>query len=137
MACMMACRIGGILLTPAVIVALAGCAVSHSESADAAASARSLFRAVDRHEGRAAFAVLAPAAAESLTTGGVACGEEIMKLGLRGGPISHVQVWGDRAQARAGSDIVFLSRFGGHGWKVTAAGCRPRRDRPYDCEIEG
>jgi hypothetical protein len=133
---MIACTVRDQLLTLTVSVSLAGCAASPGESADAAARARSLFQAVDRHDGRAACAALAPAAAESLATGGSACEDEIMKVGLTGGPISHVQVWSDRAQLRAGSDTVFLAQFGGHGWKVTAAGCEPRRDRPYDCEIE-
>jgi hypothetical protein len=133
---MIACTVRDQLLTPTVSVSLAGCAASPGESADAAARARALFQAVDRHDGRAACAALAPAAAESLATGGSACEDEIMKVGLTGGPISHVQVWSDRAQLRAGSDTVFLAQFGGHGWKVTAAGCEPRRDRPYDCEIE-
>jgi hypothetical protein len=130
------CTERSLLLTLAATVSLTGCAASSSESAEATASARALFQAVDRHDGRAACAALAPAAAESLATGGSACEDEIMKVGLTGGPISHVQVWSDRAQLRAGSDTVFLAQFGGHGWKVTAAGCEPRRDRPYDCEIE-
>jgi hypothetical protein len=136
MACMLATTIWGFLVTPAVMACLAGCAASHGESADVAAVARSLFEAVDRHDGRAACAVLAPAAAESLETGNSACKDEVTTVGLTGGPISRVQVWGDRAQVRAGSDTVFLAQFGGRGWKITAAGCEPRQDRPYDCEIE-
>jgi hypothetical protein len=133
---MFARTLRGLLGALVVAGSLAGCAAAGGERADAAASARSLFQAVDRHDGRAACAALAPAAAESLTTGDSTCADEITKVGLTGGPVRHVQVWGDRAQARVGSGTVFLARFGGQGWKVTAAGCKPRRDRPFDCEIE-
>jgi hypothetical protein len=134
--CVIACTVRGLLITPAAGGSPAGRAASPGESADAAASARALFQTVDRHDGRTTCAALAPAAAESLAPGDSACKDEIMKVGLTGGPISHVQVWGDRAQLRAGSDTVFLAQFGGDGWKVTAAGCEPRRDRPCDCDIE-
>jgi hypothetical protein len=31
---------------------------------------------------------------------------------------------------------VFLAAFPG-GWRVVAAGCTPRGDRPYDCTLQG
>jgi hypothetical protein len=43
-------------------------------------------------------------------------------------------VAGRQAQVRLGGDTVFLARSG-DGWVVTAAGCDPRPDRPYDCEV--
>ena len=33
-------------------------------------------------------------------------------------------------------DTVFLATFPG-GWRVVAAGCTPRGDRPYDCTVAG
>ena len=33
-------------------------------------------------------------------------------------------------------DVVFLSMFGNR-WLITAAGCQPRGDRPYDCTLKG
>jgi hypothetical protein len=33
-------------------------------------------------------------------------------------------------------DTTFLDQ-GSHGWKVSAAGCRPvARDEPFECELE-
>lgn len=46
----------------------------------------------------------------------------------------EVRVAGRQAQVRLGGDTVFLARSG-TGWVVTAAGCDPRPDRPYDCEV--
>jgi hypothetical protein len=77
---MIACTVRGLPLTSVAVVSLAGCAASPAESADAAASARSLFQAVDRHDGGSACAALAPAAAEGLATGDSACKDEVMKV---------------------------------------------------------
>jgi hypothetical protein len=41
------------------------------------------------------------------------------------------------AQVRLDDDTVFLAAFPG-GWRVVAAGCRPRGEaEPYDCAVEG
>ena len=37
---------------------------------------------------------------------------------------------------RLAGDTVFLAVFPG-GWRVTAAGCTPRGDRPYNCTVQG
>ena len=33
-------------------------------------------------------------------------------------------------------DTVFLLRFP-DGWRVSAAGCTPQGEAPYDCEVQG
>jgi hypothetical protein len=35
-----------------------------------------------------------------------------------------------------GRQVLSLAGFPG-GWRVVAAGCRPRGQRPYDCVIDG
>ena len=55
---------------------------------------------------------------------------------LPGGDVTSVEVWGDDAQVRIGGDVVFLTETDA-GWRVTAAACTPREERPYDCEVEG
>nr|WP_294697148.1 hypothetical protein [uncultured Friedmanniella sp.] len=47
-----------------------------------------------------------------------------------------MQVWGDNAQVRTSSGVLFLAKFSS-GWKLTGVGCRPRPERPYDCTVEG
>jgi len=42
---------------------------------------------------------------------------------------------GSQAQVLTASDTVFLARSG-NTWVVTAVGCDPRGERPYDCEVE-
>ena len=64
------------------------------------------------------------------------CAEAIGDLPLQGGDAGEIQVWGDDAQVKVGSDTVFLNETSS-GWRVAAAACTPREDQPYDCEVEG
>ncbi|MEU6064946.1 hypothetical protein ABZ864_10745 [Streptomyces sp. NPDC047082] len=48
----------------------------------------------------------------------------------------EVQVYGRRARVVLNADTLFLSVFPA-GWKVTAAGCVPRSQQPYQCQIKG
>jgi hypothetical protein len=50
--------------------------------------------------------------------------------------VLSVDVYGKDAIVRLDRDVMFLARFG-DGWRVTAAGCKPRPDRPFDCTIKG
>ena len=49
---------------------------------------------------------------------------------------ADVDVFGDEAIARVAEDVVFLTNVGGT-WMVSAAGCKPQPDQPYDCEVKG
>lgn len=51
--------------------------------------------------------------------------------------VESVDVYGHDARVVLGKDVVFLARFP-EGWRVTAAGCKPRaKDDPYDCVLSG
>ena len=81
--------------------------------------------------------LLTPAAAESAVTGDQTCPQAVGDLRLSGtGPVGQVEVWSDRAQVRAGTDTLFLTKINGD-WRVSAAGCSARPGRPYDCEVSG
>jgi len=67
---------------------------------------------------------------------GKPCVQSLPKLELPTGAVGQVEVWGDNGQVRLDSGVLFLARFKA-GWKVTAAGCQPRQDKPYDCDVEG
>ncbi|MGY1743971.1 hypothetical protein [Blastococcus sp. SYSU D00695] len=64
------------------------------------------------------------------------CPDVVAGLSLPGGAVESVEVWGGDAQVRTTADTLFLTETG-DGWRVTAAGCRPRGEEPYDCEVEG
>ncbi|MGW7465990.1 hypothetical protein ACWGJT_15105 [Streptomyces xantholiticus] len=52
------------------------------------------------------------------------------------GGVRGVDVYGDQARVVLERDTLFLAHFP-VGWKVTAAGCLTRPQRPYECEIKG
>ncbi|MFI6514097.1 hypothetical protein ACIBF1_00895 [Spirillospora sp. NPDC050679] len=112
---------------------LGGC--SSGREAPVAASVREFFTAVERRDGAGACARLLPEAAEGLETDGSPCEREVLELDLQGGPLSDVEVWGGQARVRAGGDTVFATRWGSQ-WRVAAAGCTPREDLPYECDVE-
>jgi len=121
-----------------LILALAGCAPAGDRARAAAATAVRFLRAVGDGDGAAACAMLAPGTAEELERSGERpCAEAILAAGLPGpGAAGETSVYGQWAQVRLTGDTVFLATFPG-GWRVVAAGCTPRGDRPYDCTVAG
>lgn len=108
---------------------VAGCASAQNDPATA--TAQRFLSAAGQGQGAQACGLLAPEAARSLDD----CEKEIVSMGLRAGAIRGAEVWGDEAQVRLDGDTLFLHRFP-DGWRVRAAGCRPRQDMPYECEVE-
>ncbi|HEU4350162.1 MAG TPA: hypothetical protein VFR35_20475, partial [Actinoplanes sp.] len=126
------------LVVSMMMLAMTGCA-SVSERGDAAAGvALGMLTAVDSADGTAACAVLAPdTLAELEQSAGEPCAQAILREGLPGpGRLERTEVYGQWAQVRLTGDTVFLAAFPG-GWRVVAAGCTPRGDRPYDCVLAG
>jgi hypothetical protein len=126
------------MLLPLALVALGGCAAAGGQGQAAANVATRLLTAVQGKDGAAACAVLAPdTASEVEQSGGKPCPEAILDENLPGpGAVTATAVYGQWAQVRIGADTVFLAVFPG-GWRVVAAGCQSRGDRPYDCEVQG
>ena len=119
-------------------LALTGCA-SVDERADAAATvAVRLLTAVQGDDGTGACAVLAPETLRDLEeSAGTTCAEAILDEDLPApGDVRESQVFGQWAQVRLDGDTVFLAVFS-DGWRVVAAGCTPRPERPYDCALQG
>ncbi len=92
---------------------------------------------VDR-EWSAACAMLAPATRSELKqSSGKACAKAIVaeRLPTPTNPES-TDVFDTAAAVQYPGETVFLTRFD-DGWKVIAAGCKPRSPHPYDCTISG
>jgi hypothetical protein len=120
------------------MILLTGCA-GGGERGDAAGSvALRMLTAVESDDGPAACAVLAPdTLAELEESAQKPCAEAILEEDLpQPGAVTGTEVYGQRAQVRLTGDTVFLAVFP-DGWRVVAAGCTPRGERPYDCELEG
>jgi hypothetical protein len=78
--------------------------------------------------------LLAPATLAALEEES-SCAAAVEQLVPDGGEVSAVEIWGGDAQVRLAGDTVFLTETDA-GWRVVAAGCRARAERPYVCEVE-
>jgi hypothetical protein len=121
-----------------VALVLAGCGSVDERGDSAASAATRMLSAVEAEDGAAACAVLAPDTTSELEeSAGKPCAEAILEEDLPApGAVTGAEVYGQWAQVRLTDDTVFLGVFPG-GWRVVAAGCTPREERPYDCALQG
>jgi hypothetical protein len=117
---------------------LASCASVGDRSRAAGDVAVRFLTAVAGQDGGTACALLAPATAEKVAgTGEKPCQQAVLDEDLPDpGTVTGTDVYGQWAQVRLTGDTVFLAVFPA-GWRVVAAGCSPRPERPYDCAVEG
>lgn len=122
----------------AVVAVLSGCAGSAGDDAAAASVATDFESALSSGDGEAACALLTANTRSALEDDeGVACASAITALGLdAGGAVDGSGAYGRGAQVLLQNDVLFLA-LEKNGWRVNAAGCTARADRPYRCELEG
>ncbi len=101
-------------------------------------TADAFYEALGEGDGAAACALLTAATRSELEqSSGQACDraivEELPRPPDDGG---DVRVYGVMAQVRGSGETLFLTRMP-QGWRVLAAGCAPRGDKPYDCVVKG
>ena len=121
-----------------LLLAPAGCG-SVGERGDAAAGvALRLLTAVEGRDGSGACATLAPDTLSELEeSAGQSCAQAILDEDLPApGTVTGTDVYGQWAQVRLTGDTVFLGVFP-DGWRVVAAGCTPRGNKPYNCAVQG
>jgi len=115
------------------------CAGCGSAPADSAwrSTARTFASAIASSDGEAACAVLADSVREELARDSGDCATGVLDAGLEPpGEIRSGERFGTAASTAFDGDVYFLGRFP-DGWQVTAAGCRPVPDGPYDCDVSG
>ena len=122
----------------AVAVLAAGCADGGARRDAVAGVAVRLLSAVQDRDGATACAALAPGTVEALEqSAGASCADAILDEDLpEPADVRQVDVYGQWARVVLADDTVFLAAFPG-GWRVVAAGCRSRGERPYDCVLQG
>ncbi|MDQ0752422.1 hypothetical protein QF034_006653 [Streptomyces africanus] len=121
-----------------VVLATAGACGTPSERRDGVTAQLTRFeRALDAGQRQRLCAALAPSTREELEQSAKRrCAQAIGEQSLpAAGAVRRVDVYGEQARVVLDHDTVFLAHFP-TGWKVTAAGCRPRPQRPYQCEIK-
>ena len=102
-------------------------------------TAEAFYRALGEGDGTAACALLTPATRSELEqSSGKACDQAILEelSDAPGDEHEVVEVFETMAQVRWHDETVFLTRMP-EGWRVLAAGCRPRAGDPYDCVVKG
>ena len=101
-------------------------------------SAVAFHQALDSGDGHAACDLLAPKTVEQLEEqADAACPDALAALPLAtGGDPVQATAYGLAAEVVLVGDTVFLTHAPG-GWLVTAAGCSPVPDQPYDCQVKG
>lgn len=127
------------LLSVACLLLLtAACSVAGPDAGDAGVTVTAFTTALASGDGAEACALIAPATVESLEQdSGTGCATAVLGLGIATGTADlSARAYGRQAQVRTADDVVFLARSG-DTWRITAAGCTPRGDRPYDCSLEG
>ena len=121
-----------------IVLATAGCSGSNPEADGAAQVAVEFHEMVSSGDPSGGCDLLAPAVVEKLENGSAGtCGEKLSALDLPPATrANETKAFGSSAQVFLDEDTVFLTKTGGH-WKITAAGCTSRGERPYGCEVDG
>jgi hypothetical protein len=120
----------------AVAAGLVGCTAG-TERSEVQQVAVDFVTAIEDGNGQVACGLLTTEAEESVSGATeVSCETAVLNIDESGSDVQHIQVWGDAAQVKLGSDTVFLQRLPA-GWQVRAAGCQSRPDAAYNCDVEG
>jgi hypothetical protein len=68
---------------------------------------------------------------------GTTCEDRLRTLQIpEPGPVTGSQMYGHSAFVEFENDTVFLAA-GEDGWQITGAGCTPKGEAPYTCEVGG
>ena len=115
-----------------------GCASVGPDLSQVGSAAQHFHEAVGRSDPGAACELLAPGTLKELEeSADTSCALALADAELpQAAIVTSTDVYGTNARVVLDGDTVFLARFGTH-WKVTAAGCKPRPGRPYDCAVKG
>ena len=136
----MQASLGSRVLVVAIIVTATGSGCTPQQGNPEVGDVASVVGQFSSHavsDADAACALLAPDTAMELEQASGSCGRGLTAAHLSdGGRVRDVQVYGLDAMVRLDNDTVFMARFD-DGWRITAAGCVPQGDGPYDCDIRG
>jgi hypothetical protein len=122
----------------ACTVCLSSCSTLGEREAAASRAAARFEESVRRADGARACAALAPETRQEVQQSArMPCVKALFEQQVApAGAVREVQVYGRQARVVLAADTLFLSVFPA-GWKITAAGCKPRPHQPYQCQIKG
>lgn len=130
--------LGAAVWSSVLLASVSGCASANPGTSEAATTALDFHTALGSGDHARACGLLIPAAIEKLEAGEAGtCAEKLAQLDVpAAASVQDSVAYGSNAQVVMDQDTLFLARSG-DGWKITAAGCTSRGERPYDCEVEG
>lgn len=130
--------LGTAVLAVVLLASVPGCAGANPGTSEAATTALDFHTALASGDYARACGLLIPSAVEKLEAGSAgSCAEKLSQLDVpAAASVQESAAYGRNAQVVMDQDTLFLARSG-DGWKITAAGCSSRGERPYDCEVEG
>ena len=119
------------------LMVLTGCSGQGNAENHNAEAAAVAFASSAKSSPRTACDLLAPQTRKELESIDGPCERSLPgQAASDGAAVRGVEVYGKDAIVHLSTDTVFLARFR-DGWRVTAAACTSRGDRPYDCKIKG
>lgn len=120
-----------------IFASLASGCGTDSSAPHARRAVQAFYSALERHDGAAACRVLSDDTRSSLETSEKKpCKEAVFSLGLSPARVVAVRVYATSAEAvLTGGEAVFLDQDP-DGWKISAVGCKPQHEQPYDCDLE-
>jgi hypothetical protein len=120
----------------ALLLAVGGCGRGDDRDTARDVTGR-FFAAVEAGDGELACRQLNPETRSALEEqGSSACRDAVTQLDLQGAPVESVEVYEREAFVKLTSgEAAFLDQ-GSDGWRISAAGCTPVGDKPYDCQLE-
>lgn len=130
-------EIRAVVLATAVL-ASAGCSGAAGNDAAAGRVAQEFSSALAAGDPASACDLLAMGTVTALEQeSGSACADALGALDLPvGGSVGTTRAFARAAESVVGADTLFLTLEPG-GWKVRAAGCTKRPERPYHCDLKG
>jgi hypothetical protein len=130
--------LGASMVTGVLLASVSGCAGSNPGTSEAGTAALDFHSALGSGDHARACGLLIPAAVEKLEAGTAGtCPEKLAQLDLpESVSVQDSVAYGSNARVIMDQDTLFLARSG-DGWKIAAAGCSARGERPYDCDVEG
>lgn len=131
-------RFRRLLAVTPLLILLTSCASLGPDPLAAADIAVAFHAATTDDDGQAACRLLAPNTESELEdTTDESCDVAVLDQDLPDAEVvNKSQAFGRSAQVQMDGDVVFLAMFDGQ-WRVTAAGCTPDGEAPYDCVVKG
>jgi hypothetical protein len=126
-----------VVLGMALLAASAAGCGTDSSAGDARQAVQGFYAGLERHNGSAACRELSDDTRSNLESQEKKpCEQAVLSLGLSASRVVSVRVFTTSAKADlAGGEAAFLDQTP-QGWKISAAGCKPQHEKPYDCDLE-